>query len=71
MSRRRLAAVASASALFALAACATPDPTSLAYLETYRDAEAGARPFPPITETRPATTLAEAYRLQIGLVAQR
>jgi 2-keto-4-pentenoate hydratase len=70
MSRRRLAVVA-VSSLFALVACATPDPASQAYLRAYRDAETSARPFPPITETRPATTLAEAYRLQIRLAAER
>lgn len=67
---RRL--TAASLAVLALAGCATAsDPADLAYLSAYRAAEAAAKPFAPITDTRPAATLDDAYRLQKGLVAQR
>ena len=53
----------------ALASCATtPD---AAYLRQYDAAEKAGRPFAPVTDTQPAMTVAEAYRLQQRIVQAR
>jgi len=57
--------------LLALAGCATGHRAERDYLAGYQAAEAARRPFAPITETAPATTLAQAYRLQSRLAASR
>jgi 2-oxo-3-hexenedioate decarboxylase len=59
-------------AALALAGCATAARgLADAYLEGFRAAETQGRPFAPITDTAPALTIAEAYRLQDRLVAAR
>ncbi|MCR5877221.1 2-keto-4-pentenoate hydratase [Phenylobacterium sp. J367] len=60
------------AAAFGLSACATAGPPPAdPYLDAYVAAEAAATPFAPITDTRPDVTLADAYRLQDGLIARR
>lgn len=68
--RRLLRTTAAFAIGAALTACAaTPSPDA-AYLGAFRAAEAAGRPFPPITDTAPDATMADAYRLQRGLVSR-
>jgi 2-keto-4-pentenoate hydratase len=52
-----------------LSACATPPVTDDPYVEGFIAAEDAARPFAPITDSRPAATLAEAYQAQAQIIA--
>lgn len=68
---RVLAVFLGLTAVGALSGCASAPTPDADYLRAFSQAEAAARPFPPITDTRPEMTLPEAYRLQTRLVARR